>query len=174
MSLIEIGYVAKAHGVAGEVRIVCHNPDSQVLLDVEQVVIGEVAYAVSRARAVKDAFLVLLDGVRDRDVAASLRGQPVLVDRESIELDEDEFLLADLIGCQAVLASGAPYGVVVEVEPGPQDRLVIEDGEVERLVPLVDEIVLSIDFTAMQVVIDPPPGLPESRRRKRGRPGEPG
>lgn len=165
--LVEIGYVVRAHGVRGELRVVCHNPDSTALSTADNVDIGGRRFVIATVRPVKDAFLLALEGLTDRTRAEALRGQPVSVARGALQLDDDEFLLADLIGCEAVLESGEPYGTVIAVEPGPQDRLVIADGDIERLLPLVAELVPEVDFERSRIVVAPPPGLPESRRRER-------
>lgn len=168
MAAIEIGYVAKAHGVRGELRVVLHNPSSDTLGRVPRVTIGSASYTVTRVRPVKDAVLLTVDEVRDRDQAELLRGSVVSVERDLIPVAEGELLLADLVGCQAVLESGEVYGVISAVDSGFQDRLVIESGEVERLLPLVPAFVLDIDLGAGRVVVAPPDGLPEEPRRGRG------
>ena len=165
--LVEIGYVARAHGVRGELRVVPHDPTSETLFSVERVYLRGRGYEVARARPVKDAILLALRGIGDRNAAERLRGLPVSVERSALELQEDEFLLADLIDCQVVLEDGTPYGRVVDLELGPQDRLVIEDGAIERLLPLVEELVREVDLERSVIVVAPPPGLPEHRRRPR-------
>ena len=65
------------------------------------------------------------------------------------------------------LVDGTPWGVVAEIDSVPgglQDRLVIHDGEVERMLPLVDQFVTNIDLDAGVVTVDPPADLPESKR----------
>jgi ribosomal 30S subunit maturation factor RimM len=41
---------------------------------------------------------------------------------------------------------------------------VIHDGDVERLLPIVDAFVTGIDLEAGVVTVDPPDDLPENRR----------
>lgn len=162
---LEIGYVARPHGVRGELRVVTYDPASETLLDVDSVRIGGVDYEVEQARPVQGAFLLRLAGVGDRNRAELLRGQRVAVDREQIPLEDGEVFLADLVGCEVVLEDGRPYGTIAAVETGPQDRLVIHDGDVERLLPLVSEFVIEVDLEAGRVVVAPPEDLPESPRR---------
>jgi len=163
-SLVEVGYVAKAHGVRGELRVHLHNPDSEALFSVEQLVVGERDYRIAGARpGGKGGVLLALDGVTDRNAAEALRGCAVSVDRDALELDEGDVLAVDLIGCAAVLEDGTPWGVVEEIVVGAQDRLVIRDGDVVRELPWVDELVRSIDLEARRVVVAPPDGLPEER-----------
>lgn len=164
-ALIEVGYVARPHGVRGELRVVTHDPESTTLLEADDVHIGGVRYEVALARGVRGATLLRLTGLSDRNRAETLRGQPVSVDRALISLEEGELLLADLVGCEAVLGDGTAYGTVVAIDAGPQDRLVIHQGDVERLLPFVPVFVESIDLDAGRVVVAPPEELPEIRRR---------
>jgi 16S rRNA processing protein RimM len=162
--VLEIGFVARPHGVRGELRVVTHDPASTTLLDVDTIHVGGVEYRVEQARAVQGAFLVRLAGVGDRNQVELLRGKPVAVARELIPLEEGEVFLADLVGCEVVREDGRPYGTIVALETGAQDRLVIHDGEIERLLPLVPEFVIDVDLEQGRVVVAPPEDLPESPR----------
>jgi 16S rRNA processing protein RimM len=165
---IEIGGVARAHGIHGEVAIVTHDPDSETIGRVETIFVGGVERKIVEARNTQRGWLVLLEGIATRTEAETLRGQVVEVLRAALELDEDDILLHDLVGCKVQLQDGTPWGVIVEIDAGDmQDRLVIHAGDVERMVPLVDELVTGIDLDAGIVTVDPPVGLPEMKRPKR-------
>lgn len=163
MDIVDIGYVAKPHGVRGELRVVPYNPESVILTQVERVLVGGKPYEVIAARPARGAFLMRLLGVDDRDQAELLRGLVVSVARDLIALDEGEILLSDLIGCEAVLPDGTSWGTIVAIEMGPQDRLVIQAGQIERLLPMVNEFVIDVDLDTSRVVVSPPEGLPEAR-----------
>jgi 16S rRNA processing protein RimM len=162
---IEIGVVARAHGIRGEVRVHLHNPASTALDQAGSMFVGEREFGIERARPVAGAYLVALEGIADRDAADALRGRPVSVLRDDLELDDGEVLLGDLVGCRVELRDGRPWGVVSALELGPQDRLVIRDGAIERLLPVVDEFVIDIDVEARRIVVDPPEDLPEDKAR---------
>lgn len=159
---IELGYVARAHGIRGALRVVTHDPESTTLATINEVTIAGQTYEIVHAQAVQGAYLLQLAGVNDRNRAEQMRGQAVLVDRALIPLDEGEMFLADLIGCVAELPDGTRYGMIAAIQPGPQDLLVIHDAAVERLLPLVPAFVLSVDLEAGRVVVDPPEDLPET------------
>jgi 16S rRNA processing protein RimM len=162
---IEIGGVARAHGIRGEVVIVTHDPDSDTLGNVAAIWIGGVERKILEARDTQRGWLVALEGVATRNDAEALRGQPVEVDRAALALSEDDVLLDDLVDCEVRLPDGTPWGTIAEIMPGAhQDLLVIHDGEVERLLPLVDQFVTNIDLEAGVVTVDPPQDLPETRR----------
>ena len=163
-SRIEIGGVARAHGIRGEVVIVTHDPASRTLASVEQIYLDGAPRRVLAARGTHRGWLVLLEGVATRTEAEALRGRSVEVDRADLELDEGDVLLHDLVGCAVRLPDGAPWGVIASIDNVPgglQDRLVIHDGAVERMLPLVDVFVKDIDLDGRVVTVDPPEGLPE-------------
>ena len=163
---IEIGRIARAHGIRGEVVIATHDPTSQVLEDVEVIWVGGIERRIAGARGTHRGWLVQLDGIATRNDAEALRGQAVEIDRAALELGDDDILLADLVGCRVVRVDGTPWGTIYAVDPGMQDLLVIHDGELERLLPLVDEFVKDIDLDEGVVTVDPPDGLPEQRRAR--------
>lgn len=164
---VEIGGIARAHGIKGEVVIVTHDPDSDTLAHVDTVYVAGTLRRIVAARDTHRGWLVALEGVATRNDAEALRGQVIEVDRSALELDEDDVLLHDLIGCAVKKADGTPWGTVAAVEAGDfQDLLVIHDGDVERLLPLVDVFVTDIDLDASVITVDPPEGLPESKVRR--------
>ncbi|HSR97353.1 MAG TPA: ribosome maturation factor RimM [Kofleriaceae bacterium] len=162
---IEIGRIARAHGIRGEVVIVTHDPGSEIVGEVETLWIGGSERRVTGARGTHRGWLVQLEGVATRNDAEALRGQLVEVDRSVLELADDDVLLADLVGCRAVRTDGTPWGTIAAIEGSMQDLLVIHDGEIERMLPLVDEFVTHIDLDNGVVTVDPPEGLPETKRR---------
>jgi 16S rRNA processing protein RimM len=161
---IEIGRITRPHGIRGEVVILTHDPASDALAGTETVWVGGVARTISEARDTPRGWLVRFDGVVTRNDAETLRGQLVEVDRDQLDLEDDDILLDDLVGCKVQLPDGTPWGTIQEVQSGMQDLLVIHDGELERLLPLVDEFVVNIDLEAGVVTVDPPEGLPSSKR----------
>lgn len=161
---IEIGGVARAHGIRGEIVIVTHDPDSATLGAVSSIYIDGIERKIAAARDTHRGWLVALEGVSTRTEAEAFRGKPVEVERSDLELGEDEVILDDLVGCEARLPDGTPWGTVYAVDAGAhQDLLVIHDGELERLLPLVDEFVTGIDLDAGIVTVDPPADLPASK-----------
>jgi 16S rRNA processing protein RimM len=161
---IEIGGIARAHGIRGEVVIVTHDPDSETLAGVERIYVDGAPRRVLAARDTQRGWLVLLEGVATRTEAEALRGRPVEVDRADLGLAEGDILLHDLVGCAVRKADGAPWGVIAAIDRVPlQDLLVIHDGGVERMLPLVDVFVKDIDLDARVVTVDPPDDLPEYR-----------
>ncbi|MEJ7604099.1 MAG: ribosome maturation factor RimM [Kofleriaceae bacterium] len=161
---LQIGGIARAHGIRGEVVVVTHDPDSTVLASLPTIYIDGEPRRIVSARDTDRGWLVIVEGMTTRNEAETLRGKQIEVDRSALELDEEDVLLADLVGCKVVKVDGTPWGTITAVESSPlQDRLVIVDGAVERMLPLVDQLVTNIDLEAGIVTVAPPEGLPEHK-----------
>lgn len=98
------------------------------------------------------------EGTDSRDDAEALRGALFVPSDRVRELDADEYWPHDLVGCALVTAAGDEVGEVSRVVPGAaQDLLVV--GAEEKLIPMVKDIVISVDIEGRRIVIDPPEGL---------------
>ena len=158
---IEIGGIARAHGIRGEVVLITHD-DKTAVDTFTTIYIDGALRPIVGARDTQKGWLLQLEGVVTRNDAELLRGKPVEVDRDQLELGDDEVLLADLVGCAVVKLDGTPWGTITAVDAGDmQDLLVIREGAIERLLPNVDEFVKAIDLEKSIVTVDPPEGLPE-------------
>jgi 16S rRNA processing protein RimM len=101
--------------------------------------------------------VVLLDGVADRTVAESMKGVLVGAPREAMPTtDKNEFYWADLIGLDVVNAADERLGKVVGlIETGANAVLrVMGDDKVERLLPFVSAVVLTVEKEAGQIRVE--------------------
>ena len=165
---VEIGFVARAHGIHGEIVVGLHNPESTALADAEQLFLGDDAYTVESVRHGNHGPLVALAGVADRTAAEQLKGRPIAVAR-ALVAEDDDVLLDELVGFEVQTTDGTSWGHVVGLELGPQDRLVIHDDAVERLLPIVDELITEIDLDDEVIIVTPPEAYPSTPLAKAGR-----
>lgn len=94
--------------------------------------------------------LLTFEGVGDREAARRLVRATIEVPAAALpDLDEDEFYVRDLIGCD-VEVDGQVAGRVADVLSRPANDVVVvhlASGE-ERLVPFVPDVVLGVDLGA--------------------------
>jgi len=126
-----------------------HHDDGRVLI-------------VESVRRHRDRLLVKFEGSNSRGEAEALRG-PLYVGPEDLRrLGDDEFWEHDVIGCDVVTVSGERVGRAAEVVSGvAQDLLRVEVEGADVLIPMVKEIILSVDLAGRRIVVDPPEGLLE-------------
>ncbi|MGH2754284.1 MAG: ribosome maturation factor RimM [Actinomycetota bacterium] len=156
-----VGQIGKPHGITGEVYVERisddprrWDPGSRLIHENGSVLV------VASSRPHRDRFLVTFEEIDTRNQAELLRGALYVSDDEMRELDEDEYWLEDLIGATANDAAGELLGEVTGVVEGrAQDLLVLATPAGERYIPMVKEIVLSVDVAAKEIVVDPPEGL---------------
>jgi 16S rRNA processing protein RimM len=152
LALLEVGRVAKPHGLRGEVIV------HLVTNRQERVAVGAVLLSdagpleVLTSTPHQGRWIVAFAGVETREAAEAIRG--VVLRAEPVD-DPDALWVHDLIGSAVVLASGEAVGTVAAVQANPASDLLVLDGG--QLVPLR----FVVSRAPGRVVIDPPEGLLE-------------
>lgn len=160
--LIQVGRVAGAFGVRGEVRITSFTADPLALLDYGTLTRedGSPALTLSSGRAAKGGIVARAAEVETREQAEALRGLKLFIPRAALPApDEDEFYITDLIGLSVVTAQGEPLGVVRSVQDfGAGDLLEVApvDGGATWYLPFTREAVPDVRIAAGEVVAVPP------------------
>jgi 16S rRNA processing protein RimM len=150
---VALGYVSRAHGIGGEVRIERFHEASELLETVEDIVVrrrGEAngkTFAIEAARPNGKAVLARLRGVRTREEAEALKGHEVCVPRSALpELGDDEVYLADLVGLD-VHEAGVRIGKVTDALHHPAADVVVVETERGRIeIPIADPYVVEVDL----------------------------
>lgn len=161
--LLQIGYIARAHGLNGEVVLKTFDPQSTVLEEVERLVLvtrkdeTKELTVTSVGESPGSDLLLSFKGINRREQADALTGSAVHVHREDLEPPADgEFFHGDLVGLEAFTPDGKRLGVVEEVwSTGPVPNLCIRDGKAELLVPFAEEFVPKVDLAAGRVTVIP-------------------
>lgn len=111
-------------------------------------------------RETPKGFLVDFEGITDRDLAASLGGSELLLDRGELdEPEEEEFYVGDLVGLRVFDVGGTPLGEVTEVFDTPAHEVLVvrgEDPESESYLPFTYEHVPEVDLEGGRIVANPP------------------
>lgn len=131
--LIQVGRVAGAFGVRGEVRITSFTADPLALVDYKDLrrEDGSTGLTLTSGRAAKGGVIVRAREVETREQAEALRGLKLYISRDSLpEPEEDEFYVTDLIGLAVETAEGEALGRVKAVQDfGAGDLLEIAPPE---------------------------------------------
>ncbi len=122
MTLLEVGRVAKAHGLRGEV-IVSLSTDRTERLDPGSVLSSDAGdLTVVTAHPHQHRWIVQFDGVFTREAAEALHG--VVLRAEPLD-DPDALFVHELIGARVVDVDGAELGPVESVEQNPASNLLV-------------------------------------------------
>jgi 16S rRNA processing protein RimM len=142
---VTAGRVGRAHGRDGSFYVV---RASHAFAADTPVRVAGVERRVERRAGTDARPLIRLSGIGDRDSAAALVGEALLVDQEESPLEEGEWLVSDLVGCRV-----DGLGYVERVLEGPSCD-VLEVGTDQVLVPFVSDAVKRVDLEARVIEVD--------------------
>jgi 16S rRNA processing protein RimM len=130
--LLEVGRVAKPHGLRGEVIVSLTTDRTERLTKGNVLLTAKGPLTIVSAAKHQERWRVRFDGYDDRNAADTLHG--LALHAEAID-DPDAYFVHELIGCEVVDRDGTTIGEVVSVEANAaHDMLVLGD---DTLIPLV-------------------------------------
>jgi len=164
---LRIGRVSGIHGLAGAIRLKLDNPESVAFEAIKRVQLMRgtdppQVYRVRQANPLnRGAVKLTLEEISNPSAAEALKGYIVMADPADLPPAEaGEFYYFEAIGCVVRTTEGRELGTVTEVfATGANDVWIVRDGTAEVLVPVIDDVVKSMDFAARSIVIEAVPGL---------------
>ena len=158
---LNVGRIGRAHGILGEATIEVRTDLAQ-----ERFAIGACletdshgSLIVESARVHNGILLLGFTGISDRNSIEALRDVLLYsqVDINEPGFDDDDYHVLQLVGCQAFLVDGDPYGEVIDVLNLPgQDVLSIKTDSGEVLIPFVHQLVPVVDIKNKTMTVIPP------------------
>jgi 16S rRNA processing protein RimM len=162
---IETGKIVGTHGVRGGLRVQpwCDTPEFlcqfKTLFLKEQSAYNSVKVKSSKAHG--NVVIMELDGVNSMDDAENLRGKVLFIKRKDLKLEEDQYLISDLIDSNVYDAdSDELIGKISDVsKTGANDVWHINKDGKEYLIPVIDDVVINVNIDENKVVIRPLKGI---------------
>jgi 16S rRNA processing protein RimM len=159
--LIVMGRIVAPYGLKGWVRIEPYSPDPDSLSAYPAWWVGrdgdwrelKVAESVLQHGA---SLVARFDGCVERDAALALKGSEIALERAALPRSaKDEFYWVDLVGLKVVNEKGEALGVVAELfENGAHPVMRIVDGETERLLPFIEQVVRQVDMANGRIRVE--------------------
>lgn len=163
-----MGEIVGAHALRGWLRVRAYQPPAPSLVVGHGVLLEQggrlrefaIEYATPHGRGL---VLLALAGIGDRTAAEALIGARVLVHATDLPPPApDEFYYHEVVGFRVETTSGDPLGTVAETfATGLNDVWVVREEGREHLIPVIADVVRTIDRGARRIVIEPLPGLLE-------------
>ena len=161
----EIGHISNTHGLRGEMKVRPFTADKNRYEELKKILIdvkGEFKeYEIENVRYQKDIVLLKLKGVDDIDAAEKLKNHYISIQREDAkELEEDEYFIADLIGCE-IFQHEVSFGILDDIfTAGASDVYVVKrKGKKDLLLPALKDVVKNIDVVNKRIDVEIPRGL---------------
>ena len=150
--LLQVGVITQTHGVRGEVKVFPTTDDPERFLDLKKVLLDTgretLPLEIQSVKFFKQFVILKFKGIDNINDIERYKRCPLLVTREdAVELEEDEFFIADMIGMKVVTEDGEEFGTLKDVmETGANDVYIIDSDEHgEVLIPAIRECILDVD-----------------------------
>ena len=168
-----IGRIGKPRGLKGELRVFPLTDEIErfrnlkycYLEDQQENVLAELQ--IAECRIGHDQVSIKFKNYDTRELAEKLKNQFISVARsEAIDLDEDEYFVADLIGCEVYDTNYGYLGKIFKIQKSSAHDVTIvrKSGEKDLLYPNLRSVVKKIDLDNHKVDVTLPFGLFEIYR----------
>jgi 16S rRNA processing protein RimM len=158
---LNVGQVSGVFGVKGWVKVYSFTDPRENILQYSPWILQK----NSKTQEVKllggrrqgNLVIAELQGISDRDLAAELMGADILIRKQQLPKASDgEYYWADLIGLEVRNQEGCKLGKVDHLlETCANDVLVVVDGDLERLIPFLQQsTILKIDLDDGLIIVD--------------------
>lgn len=159
---VAVGRIVRPHGVRGELGVLVLSevegrfaPGAEVLLEDGR------SLTVRASKVYRGGLLVTFEGVEDREAAAALAGSVVSVPASSSPpLPEGSWWDHEIVGCAVSTDGGRDLGVVDDVlHTAANDVWSVLGATGETLVPVLKDLLVSVDVAARRIVVREVAGL---------------
>jgi len=164
--LLQVGVITQTHGVHGEVKVFPTTDDPERFLDLEYVFLDtgreKKKLTIQSVKFFKQFVILKFKGINNINDIERYKRCALLVDRENaVELEDDEYFIADMIGMDVLTEDGEIFGTLKDViETGANDVYVInskKNGEV--LIPAIKECILDVNVKEGRMLVHLMDGL---------------
>ncbi len=157
---INVGKVSGVFGVKGWVKVFSFTDDRENIIHYSPWLLKKdnetKSFNVTDGHLQGKAVVAQLDGINDRDEAASLMGWDIFISPNQLpKAAKDEYYWSDLIGLRVETNLGVQLGIVESLlETGANDVVIVK-GERERVIPFLQgQTIVNIDLAVGMMVVD--------------------
>ena len=156
MTNIEIGKITKPQGVKGEFRLRPNTTNYEHYTKIKKMQVLSKEHLVEHVSLRNGFVVVKLAGISDRNAVEALVGSSVRADLQDIELNNDEYLVSQLVQCNLFDEKGNMLGDIISVNDFGAGEVysVISPKGKEFMFPNVRGVITSIDVNAGKVIVN--------------------
>lgn len=155
MAKVVIGKITGVHGVKGDIKVMPYTQTPESMAEYQPWLIAEKPYIVAQSRRNGPGLIVRLEGCDAREVAQTLVGNLIEIDREQLPELSEGFYWSDLIGLEVITQNGVKLGKISHLfETGANDVMVVK-GDKQRFIPYnLTQVILSVDLDKGIMTVD--------------------
>ena len=167
---ISVGKILNFHGIKGEAKVGFTQSQADFILSLKKIFIKKsreeyIPYNVERVRIHKNTAIFKFEGINSIDELLAYKGSLLFVEESFLResLDENEYLIDELVGMSLYDENGKKLGFVVGVSNnGASDLLSVKTNSKQIcLVPFVEAIIREVSLEKKSITINNLEGLLE-------------
>lgn len=163
---LQVGVISSTHGVRGEVKVFPTTDDVTRFKQLKKVYLDTgremLPLEIQNVKFFKQFAILKFKGIDNINDIEKYRGRSLWIDREdAVDLDEDEYFIADMIGMKVYTEDGVLFGTLLDVmETGANDVYIVDsENHGEVLLPAIKECILDVDMDEERMTIHLMEGL---------------
>ncbi len=164
--MLQVGVITATHGIRGEVKVYPTTDDATRFDDLKRVILDagkqQIPLEIQSVKYFKQFVILKFKGIDNINDIERYKKCPLLISREdAVDLEEDEYFIADIIGMDVYTEDGAHFGTMKDVmETGANDVYIIDSKEYgEVLLPAIKECILNVDEEEGKITVHIMEGL---------------
>lgn len=150
--MLRVGVITSTHGVRGEVKVFPTTDDALRFKTLKQVFVDtgkeKIPLEIQNVKFFKNMVILKFKGYDNINQIEPYRSKNLMITRDqAVELQEDEYFIADLIGLKVIADDGTDLGILKDVlETGANDVYIVQTGQgKELLLPAIGECILEVN-----------------------------
>lgn len=153
---LAVGQIINTHGVKGEVKVYPLTDDIKRFRKLKSVFIDGEIKNIIWCKLQTDRVILKIQDIDSIEDAQKYKNKYLEVKRDdAVELAENEYFIADIVGCRVLDENNVELGKVYDViQTGSNDVYWVK-GKSEVLIPALKDIIVSIDIQKGDIVIKP-------------------
>jgi len=153
---LSIGQIINTHGLKGELKVYPLTDDIRRFRKLKSVFIDKVERKVLWCKLQSDKVILKIEGIETVEEAENYKRKYIEVRREdAVQLNEGEFFIADIIGCEVEDENGFVFGPVGDVIQTVSNDVYWVKGKNELLVPALKTVIVKMDIDNRKIIIKP-------------------
>ena len=154
--LFKIGQIVNTHGIKGEVKVYPLTEDVNKFKRLKTVLIGGVEKNIMGVKFQKDRVILKIEGIDSMNDAETYKEKYIEIPRDNdVKLPPDTYYIADLKECFVYDTNEKELGKVFDVISTLNNDVYWIREPKELLIPVLRDIVLSVDITLKKILIKP-------------------
>jgi len=154
--LFKIGQIVNTHGIKGEVKVYPLTEDVNKFKRLKTVLVGGVEKNILGVKFQKDRVILKIEGIDSMNDAETYKGKDIEILRDKeVELPSDTYYISDLKECIVYDINEKELGKVFDVLSTPNNDVYWIREPKELLIPVLRDIVLTVDINLKRIVIKP-------------------